>query len=78
MIGSRTPQLLSWLELHRETKVGELDVPMIVQENVLRFQIPVDNVQGVEVLHSLQQSSHYTPAEKQNLHGFGLISMYQP
>ncbi len=37
---------------------------LIIQENILRFQVSVDDAEGVEVLHGLQQSSHHAPAEQ--------------
>ena len=57
-----TIQCLARLDLHREAKVCELDVHVIIQENVLWLQVPVDNVLGVEELNHLQQSSHNLPA----------------
>ena len=56
-----TIQCLARLDLHREAKVCELYVHVIIQENVLWLQVPVDNVLGVEELNHLQQSSHNIP-----------------
>ena len=56
-----TSQLLWGLQLHWETKVWEFDVAVVVQEDVLRFQVSVDDVERMEILHGLQQSAHHTP-----------------
>lgn len=39
----------------REAEVGEADVALPVQEDVLRFQVPVDDFFGVQVL----DGTHY-------------------
>lgn len=56
-----TSEILPGPQLHGEAKVGELDVTVVVQEDVLRLQVPVDDVQGVEVLDGFQQSLHHAP-----------------
>lgn len=58
---SQTGKLLSWLDLDRETEVSQFDVHLIIQQDVLRLQIPVDNILGVEKLDHLQQSTHDLP-----------------
>lgn len=62
-----TSEFFTRLQLHRETKVRQFNVSLIVQQDVFRFKVTVDNVEGVEVLHSLQQSSHDTPVKKEIL-----------
>ena len=37
-------------QLLGETKVGELDMAVPVQQDVLRLQVPIDDVPGVQVL----------------------------
>ena len=60
---SQTGKLLSWLGLYWKTEVGEFDVHLVIQQDVLRLQIPVDDILGVEKLDHLQQSTHDIPAE---------------
>lgn len=57
----QTSQLLSWLQLAGKTKVCELDVHVIIQEDVLRLQIPMHNVEFVQIADYLQQGSHDLP-----------------
>lgn len=56
-----TSQILAWLKLDREAKVREFDVSLVIQQNVFRFQVPVNYVEGMEVLDSFQETSHHTP-----------------
>jgi hypothetical protein len=56
-----TSQILAWLKLDRESKVREFDVSLVIQQNVFRFQVPVNYVEGMEVLDSFQETSHHTP-----------------
>lgn len=58
---SLTFELLSWHDLDSKAKVCKLDVHVVVQEDVLRLQVPVDNVLAVEKLDHLQQSTHDLP-----------------
>lgn len=62
-----TSQILAWLKLDREAKVREFDVSLVIQQNVFRFQVPVNYVEGMEVLDSFQKTSHHTPErEREN------------
>lgn len=58
---SQTFQCLAWVDLHREAKVGQFDVHLVVQEDVLWLQVPMDNTLAVEELHHLHQSAHNLP-----------------
>lgn len=62
MLRSRTFQHLVRLDLHREAEVGQFDVHLIVQEDVLRLQVPMDDALAVEELHHLHQSAHDLPS----------------
>lgn len=58
---SRTFQRLLCLDLHREAEVGQFDVHLVVQEDVLWLQVPMDDALAVEELHHLHQSAHDLP-----------------
>ena len=60
-VPSQTFQRLVSLDLHREAEVGQFDVHLIVQEDVLRLQVAMDNALAVEELHHLHQSAHDLP-----------------
>ncbi len=59
-----TFERLSRLHLHSEAKIGEFDVHLVVQKDVLGLQVPVDDVLAVEKLHHLQQRAHDVPKNK--------------
>lgn len=62
VVCSPTFQHLAWFDLHREAKVSQFDVHLIIQEDVLWLQVPMDNALAVEELHHLHQSSHNLPS----------------
>lgn len=65
---SLTFERLSRLHLHSEAKVCEFDFHLVVQKDVLRLQVPVDDVLAVEKLHHLQQSAHDVPKKPTHAH----------
>lgn len=56
-----TFELLVLAQLAGEAKVRQLDVHVVIQEDVLWLQVPVDDVDGVEVLDHFQQRAHDLP-----------------
>ena len=58
-----TFELLILVQLAGEAKVRQLNVHVVVQEDVLRLQVPVDDVDGVEVLDHFQQCTHDLPGD---------------
>lgn len=57
MAGSRSRLTEVYLlpEHGGHAKVGDLDVVVLVQEQILRLQVPVGNSPGVQVVHSGEQ-----------------------
>jgi hypothetical protein len=53
--------LLPLGQLPGEAEVGDLDVEVVIQKDVLRFQIPVDYASRVHVRHPFQHLAHYVP-----------------
>lgn len=58
---SLTFKRLPWLYLDSKTKVGEFNVHVVIEKDVLWLQVPVDDVLAVEKLDHLQQSAHDLP-----------------
>lgn len=59
--GRPTFQRLVCLDLHGEAEVSQFDVHLVVQEDVLWLQVPMDDALDVEGLHHLHQSTHDLP-----------------
>lgn len=58
-----TFELLVLTQLAGEAKVCQLNVHVIIQEDVLRLQVAVHDVNGVQVLNHFQQRVHDLPGE---------------
>lgn len=65
---SLTFECLSRLDLHSEAEVCQFNVHLIIQKDVLRLQVPVDDVLGVEEVNHLQQSTHDFPKTRAHTH----------
>lgn len=54
----QTSELLSWLQLAGKPEVCELYIHVVIQKDILRLQVPMDNVEFVQGTDHLQQGPH--------------------